>query len=354
MTERREPYLVRVPDRDVWFIRDGRKRLSTRTADVTKAAEALAAYRAKAHGELARKGKAGLQTLEELLGFWEREHRAKAGGEESWKRKWRFTVGLLNRHAGHKPLPALDFDWSRDYLRARESEGVIGATVRQELTTVLSAWRAAHGRGLVSVEPPLFDLPAPSEPRDVYLTKDEARRLLDACRKPYLRLFVRLGFATGARPGAILALKWSSVDLERGRVDYRTSGQRRVRRGDTTGERSASGKKAAVVPLKPDLIEELREARAVAQTTNVIEVSAKPIASIGRAFKTAVKEAGLDPDEISPHVLRHSAATWMAQAGVPTFQIAGFLGHSSVAMVERVYGHHSPDYMRAGADALDL
>src|SRR5690606_28077362 len=45
---------------------------------------------------------------------------------------------------------------------------------------------------------------------------------------------------------------------------------------------------------------------------------------------------------ISPHVLRHTAATHMARRGVPLWIIAKILGNS-VRMVEKVYAKHAPD-----------
>lgn len=350
MTERREPYLVQIPGRSVWYIRDGSSRVSTGKSDATDAAAELAIYRARKNGEMVRRGKGGIRTVSGLMKFWSKEHQAKPGGEDTWKNKWQYVVRTIERHAGHKPLERIDFDWSREYVDLREAEGVMGPTVRQELTTILSAWRSAYGRGLLLLEPPTFDVPAQSEARDLFLTKDEARALIGACKKPHLARFVRLGLATGARPGAVLALRWAHVDLESWRVDFRPSGQRR--RAEVTAKR-ADGKRAALVPIGEDMVSELTEARAIAQTDFVIEFAGKPVGSVKKAFASAVKRAGLDP-EVTPHILRHSAATWMAQAGVPMWEIAGFLGHSSTAMVEKIYGHHAPEFMTKGRDALKL
>ena len=54
---------------------------------------------------------------------------------------------------------------------------------------------------------------------------------------------------------------------------------------------------------------------------------------------------------VTPHTLRHTAATWLMQRGVPIWQAASYLGMSAV-MVERTYGHHHPDYMRGAAQAI--
>ena len=56
-------------------------------------------------------------------------------------------------------------------------------------------------------------------------------------------------------------------------------------------------------------------------------------------------------DGVSPHVLRHTCATWLMQAGVPMWEAAGFLSMTRETL-ERVYGHHHPDHLREAADAL--
>jgi len=63
-----------------------------------------------------------------------------------------------------------------------------------------------------------------------------------------------------------------------------------------------------------------------------------------------VKLAGLW-GKVTPHTLRHTAATWLMQRGVPIWQAAGYLGMSA-QMIERTYGHHHPDYLRAAAAAI--
>lgn len=65
---------------------------------------------------------------------------------------------------------------------------------------------------------------------------------------------------------------------------------------------------------------------------------------------SARKKAKLD-DDVIPHVLRHTAATWLMQSGVEPWQAAGFLG-MTVEMLEKTYGHHSPTFQRVAADAV--
>jgi integrase len=49
-------------------------------------------------------------------------------------------------------------------------------------------------------------------------------------------------------------------------------------------------------------------------------------------------------------VLRHTAATWLMQAGVDVFEASGYLGMSVEVLLE-VYGHHHPSFQEKAARA---
>src|SRR5262245_7094190 len=81
-----------------------------------------------------------------------------------------------------------------------------------------------------------------------------------------------------------------------------------------------------------------------------VEWHGEAVQSVKTAFKTAVRLAKL-PGNVTPHTLRHTAATWLMQAGVDKWEAAGFLG-MSVEMLDQVYGHHHPDHLRTAAQVL--
>ncbi len=89
--------------------------------------------------------------------------------------------------------------------------------------------------------------------------------------------------------------------------------------------------------------------------TYVLEIDGAPIANnIRRSFRSAVEGAKLDATEITPHTLRHTAASWMVQAGISLKEVADFLGHSDTRMVEKHYSHLSPDYLKRAILVLDM
>ncbi len=88
---------------------------------------------------------------------------------------------------------------------------------------------------------------------------------------------------------------------------------------------------------------------AALQRHHVVEWNGRPVRSVKKAFGSTAEGAGL-PD-VSAHTLRHTAATWLMQAGVDKWEAAGFLG-MSVKILGRVYGHHHPRHPKQAALAI--
>jgi integrase len=82
----------------------------------------------------------------------------------------------------------------------------------------------------------------------------------------------------------------------------------------------------------------------------VVEWNGKPVQSVRKGFQAAVRAAGLDAS-VTPHVLRHTCATWLMQQGVNLWDAAGFLG-MTVQQLEQAYGHHHPDYQEEAVGAF--
>ena len=76
----------------------------------------------------------------------------------------------------------------------------------------------------------------------------------------------------------------------------------------------------------------------------------KTFLSVKTAFKRAVSLSKLE-GKVSPLTLRHTAAIWLMQIGVSTWDAAGFLGMSEKTLRD-VYGHHHPDYLQGAAKAI--
>jgi len=225
------------------------------------------------------------------------------------------------------------------------AEGKTPAIARRSLETLRAAVNYFHKEyGLDPV--PAFTMPTKATARERWLTRDEAAALLWAARRtPHLQRFIVIGLYTGTRSGAILGLKWLPsidsgwIDLEAGVMHRSGAGQRKTK------------KRQPPAKLPPRLAVHLRRWKSMDKgIKHVVNWNGSSVQSIKKAFRSARKNASLSPDVI-PHSLRHTAVTWLMQAGVDIWQVAGFVG-MTVEMLEKTYGHHSPTFQKQASEAI--
>jgi integrase len=224
----------------------------------------------------------------------------------------------------------------RAYRDERYAAGRKPNTVRKELEVVRAALNF-HKKGAAAV----FELPSPPPAKERFLTRAEARRLRKAARRfPHVRAFIALSLATGARQTALLDLTWDRVDFDRGVINLALGS-------------AADGqmKKRARVPMNKRARRYLRVLEAAATCPHVIEWGGHRVLSIKKGFRAACVRAGLTG--VTPHTLRHTAASWLAMSGVPMFDISKYLGHSDTRVTERNYAHLSPEHLRDAASKLE-
>lgn len=311
----------------VWRENGKRRRyqLTARTAQAAEV-EARAKYRRETYaGD-------GL-TVADLWGSYRNEK-----DDRPTSKTMGYTGKAILPHFGDLVPDDISIEHSRAYVRDRVKAGrKIGAiwTELGHLRTVLN-W--AQKTRLIDFAPHI-ELPQKPAPKNRHLTRSEIATLLDAPAEPHIRLAILLMLGTAGRVKAILELTWDRVDFDADQIDLRT---------DATGPR----KGRAVVPMNAGLRDEMLFARQAALSDYVVEYAGKPIASIRRGFSRTVERAGLK--DVTPHVLRHTAAVHMAAGGVPMSKISQFLGHSNTAMTERVYARFAPDHLRDAAAVLDF
>lgn len=66
-----------------------------------------------------------------------------------------------------------------------------------------------------------------------------------------------------------------------------------------------------------------------------------------KPFRRAVVAAGLNPKEITPHIMRHTAITRLVKAGVDLATIQRISGHKTLSMVLRYTHVHEPHIDKA-------
>jgi len=208
------------------------------------------------------------------------------------------------------PLRAADVtrEICRTYVEARRSAGRAENTINTEMRMLRAILSWACRRQLITAVPYIW-APPPAAPRERHLTRPEVERLFNATELPHIRLFIILAIATAARVQAILGLTWDRIDFKRGLIDLRDPALGKTNKG------------RAIVPMNDSARAALLEAKAGTLSPHVIEWSAKRVGSVKRALGRALMRAGLKTKGDGAHLLRHSAAVWMAEDGVPMSEI---------------------------------
>jgi hypothetical protein len=73
-----------------------------------------------------------------------------------------------------------------------------------------------------------------------------------------------------------------------------------------------------------------------------------------KAFNAGVADAQLSAEhgKVTPHILRHTAATWLMQQGVDPWVAAGYLGMTMQTLIDN-YGHHHSEHLSGARRAFD-
>ena len=346
----------------VWIIIDGDKHIATgcSKSQAHEAERRLAAYIAEKYSPCRHARDLDRVDIADVLSIYLEDCGPRMADQPKLER----AVSRLNDYWGGKPLSQVTAAECRAFVKQRAKTG--GA--RADLETLRAAINH-HAKenlhyGLVRVT-----LPPKGPPRERWLTRSEAAKLIWACwryreqqtvhrgrqkgqliateKRPLRHLvrFILIGLYTGTRAGAIASASpyrndgHSFVDLDQG-IFYRLAIGRR-----------ATNKRQTPAPIPPRLLAHMRRwVRRGVVTSHFVEWQGAPVKSVKTGYRHAVDLAGLW-GRVTPHTLRHTAATWLMQRGVPIWQAGGYLGMSA-AMIERTYGHHHPDYMRAAAAAI--
>jgi integrase len=282
---------------------------------------------------------------------------------------------------GSKRLSDINGKLCRDYAAQAPSL----PTARRQLEDLRAAINHYHDEGYVTTVPKIV-MPPKSVGRQRWLTRSEAARLLwaawrmkqswrgqdsDRSTGKHVARFILVAVYTGTRSGAICAAAIRPtegrgyVDLDRGVFFRRAAGERETKKRQPP-VRLPDRLLAHIRRWSNTPVEVKTKARGKSKTTGqmiahdyVVEWQGKSVQSIRKAFRSPVKIAGLGEfdvagnfsTDITPHILRHTAATWLMQNGTHLSLAADYLGMSE-AVLRDVYYHHHPDFQAEAAERI--
>ena len=165
-----------------------------------------------------------------------------------------------------------------------------------------------------------------------FLSKDQADNLLKHTQGKMIHQYIMIALYTGARSGEICNLKWSDVDLETKHIRLYGKGNKERR-----------------IPI-PDTLQKYLADRV--QKHGYVVTGTRDIKVVTRYFRRYADKKEINLRNFRFHDLRHTYASWLAQAGRSIQEIKELLGHTSIHTTMR-YAHLIPSNLSSAVSVLD-
>ena len=248
-------------------------------------------------------------------------------------------------------------------FRNQESKKLAPKTVNHSLKAVKMMFRAARRDGLIAEDPCEFvdtvRMARGSQRRP--FTLDELKAVLSVADDEW-RSMIYFGIYTGQRLGDIATMTWQNIDLQAGEIRLVTR---------KTG-------RSLIMPIAPPLRKHIMAlpssddpaAPIHPRAFEIINVQGKS-GHLSNWFADLLSAAGLrekkkhrktDEDGVgrgrgssagglSFHCLRHTAVTFLKEAGIPAAVVMEMIGHDSEAMSQH-YTHVGKEALEKAADSM--
>jgi integrase/recombinase XerC len=249
-------------------------------------------------------------------------------------------------------IQALEMDFTevkhqqlRDYLIELMDDGHSENTINRKISVLRSFYKFLHRAGEIDQNPAVL-IKAPKIPKrlPVFVDAQKMDHLLDSQHYfdesfPSVRdhLVIELLFGTGIRLTELLQLKDTDIDLYSGTI--RVLGKRNKER---------------IVPINKQLINQVNTYMELKKLQNfnnnlpiliVTNTGAAAYPKLIYRIVTSYLNHVSTNEKKSPHVLRHSYATSLLNAGADLNAIKELLGHASLAATQ-VYTHNSIERLK--------
>ena len=166
-------------------------------------------------------------------------------------------------------------------------------------------------------------------------TKDEVKRLFDACKDLREKVIVSLAYCQALRRSELASIKVEDIDLEGKTIRIRVG----KRRGTSFIVKDLYTD-SSLLPNQVELLKSYIEEKGLGPNDSLLGITPERISQIVRRL---VKISGIRPANV--HMLRHARLAHLRESGVPLDVLSRFVGHRSL-MTTMKYAHISPKALR--------
>ena len=242
---------------------------------------------------------------------------------------------------GDMPISQISKQHLETQKDALSATGMKPVSVRSRMSVLRAVLRWCADKGIIDQAPPFPKLPPPHYQHFIPPTPEEISAICAVAEHHLIRVII-LGSQLGVRvgPSELYGIRWNDVDFARSVV--------RV-----TAAKKRPDQPWREVPIRDSLrsvLQGWKEQDDAAGVEHVIHWKGKSVLSTQRAWKTALRRAGI-ARKIRPYDLRHAFATEAIAAGADVGTVAQIMGNDPKVLLTH-YQHVADARKRAVMEAL--
>jgi len=252
----------------------------------------------------------------------------------------------LEKFLNKKTIQRASFDDLKNYLSTISKTGLSSSTTARRVSSIKQFYQFLCSDKVREDNPTTsLDAPKNSSHLPKYLSEDEVDRLIrtsyedESSGGTRLTAMLEILYASGLRVSELIALKKSSFQKKSNGVYFL------IIKGKGNKERIAPLNKSAT-----DAIKRYLKVSKSDKETWLFPSSSKgghmTRQRMGQILKKLAIPANIDPNKVSPHILRHSFASHLLNNGMDLRVLQELLGHSDISTTQ-IYTHIADDRLKS-------
>jgi integrase/recombinase XerC len=282
--------------------------------------------------------------LQHFLDYIQFEKRFSPHTCRAYENDLKQFFGYLLDSFDTEEIPRVDYHMIRSWIVSLMNNGATAKSINRKISTLKTFYRFLLTEGVITSNP-LSKIVAPKIPKNlpVFIEKNKISRLTDTTifddnfTGKRDRAIIELFYATGIRVSELVSLKISSIDYNNYTIKV-------------IGKRN----KERIIPFAPylkhiiEIYLDEREGISGSDKSDFLFLTSKGRVMYPRLVYIIVKKylsLISTVDKKSPHILRHTFATHMLNAGADINAIKELLGHASLSATQ-VYTHNTIEQLK--------
>lgn len=273
---------------------------------------------------------------------------SERGSAKNTLDSYRLDLESLLEFSGKKPIEELMLNDLRDFIIYLRKQEYSPRSINRKISALKQFFQFLVSENLIK-DSPAIELELLKQQKKIpkMLEEKEIDQLFDYLSVQTTPEGIRLNamiailYSAGLRVSELVSLKLNNFEYERGKINsiFKVTGKGNKERISILNQRALNAL-ANYLEIRDFFISIKSREKCLWLFPSASKEGYLTRNRFGQLLKEASLNVGIDPQAVSPHVLRHSFATHLLANGADLRSIQELLGHSSIATTQ-IYTHIS-------------